>query len=75
MPRLVGRRSNGSLYVLSVFIVAIAIVGVLQYSGVINIQNLVEQTKVRFHKSSLPNAFGIANLHDKQISAKRFEDA
>ncbi|KAB8332161.1 hypothetical protein SD80_021965 [Scytonema tolypothrichoides VB-61278] len=69
MPRLVGRRSKGSLYVLSAFIVAIAFAGVLKYSGVINIRNLVEQTKIRFHKSSLPAEFSIANLLDKQISA------
>ncbi|MBW4634713.1 MAG: hypothetical protein KME30_23225 [Iphinoe sp. HA4291-MV1] len=69
MPRLVGRRSNDSLYVLSVFVVAIAVGGVLQYSGVINIQNLVEQTKVKFNKSSLPPDFGIAHPHNERIGA------
>jgi hypothetical protein len=69
MPRLIGRRSHSSLYVLSAFIVAIAFTGALEYSGVINIQNLVEQTKVKFYKSSLPAEFSIANLLDKQISA------
>ncbi|NJM68786.1 MAG: hypothetical protein HC862_00415 [Scytonema sp. RU_4_4] len=68
MPRLVGRRSNTNFYVLSLFIVAIAAGGMLQYSGVINIQNLIEQTKVRFNNSTLPSEFGVAHLHDQGIS-------
>ncbi|MGH7997852.1 MAG: hypothetical protein ACREPR_00060 [Brasilonema sp.] len=69
MPRLVGRRSNANFYVLSLFIVAIAAGGILQYSGVINIQNLIEQTKVRSNDSSLRSEFGVAHLHNQQISA------
>ncbi|MFN6481841.1 MULTISPECIES: hypothetical protein [unclassified Nostoc] len=71
MPRLIGqRRSPAGLYMLSAIVVAIAAAGVLEYQGVFNLENLVQQVKIKLNTSSLSSNYPTTRLSKIVLSNK-----
>ncbi len=71
MPRLIGqRRSPANLYVLSAMVVAIATAGVLEYKGVFDLEDLVQQVKIKLHTSSLSSNSPTTHLSKTVLTDK-----